>query len=167
MNLHFADTPNWNALLDSAYVKSNTLILDASPDMVHTDCGGLLSYLATPYSLNAVDDNGEWCEYQSDMHTLAASRWVRWLYQSGVVTVSPIIQSSAIVKSDDLGRIDPLDAGFWERHCTLLLANCQRVIVPPMYGWKHSYGVWAEVNAALSRNCKVYLLDHASEWGEQ
>lgn len=148
---------DWPALAGSA--EAGVLLhLDVSIEQVASCCRGRLNYLATPYSLQVLDEFGVFSGHLSCLMQMRAARWSRAFAVLGVTAVSPIVQAVDLMMCDHEGAIDPLDDAFWTRWCAPMLAKSEAVIVPPIEGWQESRGVWFECVTALRRAVPVYLL---------
>lgn len=156
--LDFNKAPEWGDLRCSKYVDAGLLKFGVSLADLENNCGALLAYLATPYSLEVVDGCGDHNPALSRRMGDAAAYWAGTLVARGVNVTSPIIQSDAMF--DAVGRdiIDPLDNNFWAGWCSLILLNTQRLIVPPIHGWHNSAGIFAEVMWTLESNRAVYIM---------
>jgi len=157
-------TCDWGHMALGAYAGAGLLYRDAPLAAVVAQARGQMAYLATPYSKIAVGDDGVWDPGRSLEAAVGAARWGMLLAAEGVTAVSPIVQAVEMVHADRAQLLDPLDAVFWERWCRPLLDASDMVIVPPMSGWQHSDGIWAEICAALGRQCRVFLISNR-EWG--
>ena len=98
---------------------------------------GLL-YLAAPYSHP--------CPALREMRFHAINRAAGDLMRRGCLVFSPISHSHPIARDC---RLDG-DFGFWRDWCLTMLAQCDRVIILPLWGWRDSRGVRAEVEFARS-----------------
>lgn len=163
-----AGRPAWGALLAPAVRDRWAPLLHVGADLgavaLHDRAG--LWYLATPYSLEVVDDAGRWCPVAALHIAGQAACWAERLRRVGVTAISPIVQSDRMVRrwGFDAGGdpvADPLDGDAWVRWCRPLLCACDGVIVPPVEGWQRSVGIWGEVVFALSGNRRVFLLEAA------
>ena len=159
-------TLNWNAPALDAYARACLLHRGAGLADVIRHGRGQLSYLATPYSKLARDDDGAFSIAGSLECAARAARWARLLALEGITAVSPIIQAVEMVHADGIDpQLDPLDERFWEGWCRPLLNACGGVIVPPIPGWAESEGIWVEVCAALRAQRPVFLIRPGAEFG--
>ena len=165
-DLDLPRTRNWNAPALDTYARACLLRHDARLGDVISHSRGCLSYLATPYSKLARDDDGAFSSAGSLECAARAARWARLLALEGITAVSPIIQAVEMVHVDVIDpQLDPLDERFWEGWCQPLLNACGGVIVPPIPGWKESEGIWVEVCAALRAQRPVFLIRPGAEFG--
>lgn len=159
IGLDLPEAPSWRCAGLERGRAAGLLVRAAAVDDVVRRGRGRLVYLATPYSLIAVDDDGAWCPARSVEAGVRAAIWARALAVEGVCAVSPIVQAVEMIGSrgaDD--RLDPFDDGFWTAWCRPLLLASSVVVVPPIPGWDVSRGVWREAVAALATNRPVMLL---------
>lgn len=150
-------TPNWEWLLSSEYVDRGILTANMGFDEIACEASGLLCYLATPYSREVVDAHGDWQQQYSEIIAEKTALWSGLFAAKGITVVSPILLSASMVHADTLAQLEPLDAAFWETWCAPLLFNSQRVIVPPVNGWRESLGIWREVEWSCKQSRKIYL----------
>lgn len=122
------------------------------------------AYLATPYSLRAVDERGRWCFDRSIQAMEEANSWAWRLTRAGLSVVSPIVLAAEMVHLEYAGDVahpdalDPLDHEAWTGWCRPMLSAAAAVAVPPIAGWDASRGVWGEVVSALRAGKPVYVL---------
>lgn len=155
----WADDPAWPVFSGGGDV-TPLVRMDCGIEEIVSRCGAGLHYLATPYSREVVDYEGDWREERSVELGLRAAQASAALAARGVTAISPIAHASAMVAMPcgaDGARLDPLDAAFWDRWCRPLLQRCDSVIVPKIKGWQRSRGIWAEVMTALERSKPVFV----------
>ena len=117
-DLDLPRTRNWNAPALDTYARACLLRSDARLGDVISHSRGCLSYLATPYSKLARDDDGAFSSAGSLECAARAARWARLLALEGITAVSPIIQAVEMVHVDVIDpQLDPLDERFWEGWC--------------------------------------------------
>lgn len=160
----WAAEPAWRVFSASGALDGEavaTLVrMDCSTHDIASRCAAGLHYLATPYSREVVDYEGDWREERSAELGLRAAQAAAALAAQGVTAISPIAQASGMVAmpfGPGGDRLDPLDAAFWDGWCRPLLQRCDSVIVAPIAGWERSRGVWAEVMTALERSKPVFV----------
>ena len=144
---HAADWPDLSAGLTLADVAGRA--------------GSGISYLATPYSRIAVDHDGTWNSALSEQASDMACWVAAGLARRGVTAISPVVNAHAMLLATFVARDrfpDPLDHAFWMRWCRPLLFASDRVLVPPIAGWRASVGVWHEVGLALRNGIPVWLI---------
>ena len=156
--LDFNKATEWGNLRSGKHADAGLLRFGVSLADLENNCGALLAYLATPYSLESVDERGDWNAASSRRMASEAAYWAGILATRGVNVTSPIIQSAAMVDAVGKNIIDPLDNSFWAGWCGLILLNTQRLIVPPIRGWQKSSGIFAEVMWMLESNRAVYIM---------
>ncbi|WP_420023847.1 DUF1937 family protein [Cereibacter azotoformans] len=158
--------PDWAALRAHPARDAGLLHFGAGPTLVARRAKlGRPVYLATPYSLRAVDPEGRW---SADMSVAAmgdAGREIVRLQQVGVTAISPVALSGVAVHATLYPRpmLDPLDAGLWAEWCRPILDSCSAVVVPDIRGWSRSLGIWHEVRAALARQTSVFVYAEGPE----
>lgn len=159
MGIHtrFPQVPDWD-WLRREYPGDVLLHVEMPVDRVAALAGERQAYLATPYSLEVMNDDMQWDVGLSADIEFQTSQWVSEFAAQGVLTVSPILLACAACFADFNRRLDPLDDAFWSRCCQPLLVASGHVIVPPMQGWQRSRGVWREVCWALQSNVPVWLV---------
>lgn len=158
----FPDAPDWE-WLRGRFDRAALLHVDISFGEVVARCRGQLAYLATPYSKEViVADN--WCPLASAELAERAACWMKRFAVKGVSAPSPIVLACAALQVDTLLELDPMDAGFWTSFNNSLLGKSDCVIVPAMWGWEESRGIWREVCSALDANKPVYLVRLGSEF---
>lgn len=118
---------------------------------------GRLVYLATPYSKRVMGWDGKWDRCRSERCVAQASSFVAAFAEAGVTAISPIVLAADAVHYTHGTGLDPLDGAFWERWCRPILQVCDAVVVPPIFGWRDSVGIWIEVNQALACAKPVFL----------
>ena len=97
MSFNLPRTRNWNAPALDTYARACLLRPDAGLGDVINHSRGCLSYLATPYSKLARDDDGAFSSAGSLECAARAARWARLLALEGITAVSPIIQAVEMV----------------------------------------------------------------------
>lgn len=119
--------------------------------MTLADLRGLdLIYLATPYT-----------HYKMGLEAAAYDAGViaAKLLQKGFRVVSPIAHSHAIAR---VGRLDAVDAEFWEWADRGLVEKSDACIVATMDGWEESAGVNHEIATFMAAGKPVCYLDPES-----
>lgn len=130
---------------------------------ISRNCRGRLVYLATPYSLRAVNYHGDWSAMQGDEAEADAALWVGNLAVAGVTAISPIVLSHrACLHVSD--RVDPLDGAFWHGWCRPLMHRCDALVIPEIAGWDASAGIWAEFGWFVGANRPVFVMGDGREW---
>ena len=157
----FPEDPDWDWLRQT-FPAGTGLRFGVGLCDVIGQCTGRLAYLATPYSKLVVDDDGRWQADLSRIHEARASRWARALALDGITAISPILMACGICHADLEGYFDPLDNGFWAAWCQPLLRRSDTVIIPQMYGWQDSRGVWREACHALCHNQPVFVIEEGA-----
>lgn len=121
---------------------------------------GRVVYLATPYSREVIDQNGNW---NRDLHQSVvnvAGFWSWRLSYEGATAISPIVCADHIQKN---GRCSgkgprPLDDAWWSMWCLPLMRAAGCFAIPPIPGWDRSRGVWREACWALEHGVPVCLI---------
>ncbi|RAZ84429.1 DUF1937 family protein [Cereibacter johrii] len=152
--------PDWAALRAHPARDAGLLHFGAGPALVARRAKlGRPVYLATPYSLRAVDREGRWSADMSAAAMGDAGREIVRLQQVGVTAISPVALSGVAVHATLYPRpvLDPLDAVLWAEWCRPILDSCSAVVVPDIRGWSRSLGIWHEVRAALARQTSVFV----------
>ncbi len=153
--------PDWSAL--HGY-EGLTLYRDVAVRALALRFASRVVYLATPYSLRVVDDNGSWCPARSTGAAADAARWAWRLTRAGLSVVSPVMLAAQMLQCEyDEDRrhadaIGPLDHQAWESWCLPILSAAGVVAIPPLPGWDESMGVWREAEVALAANKPVCVL---------
>lgn len=107
-----------------------------------------IAYLACPYA----------SESGCLMHTRlrAVTKVAGRLMNKGQVIFSPLTHNAPIAKAVEL----PTNWDFWSRIDLAFLAQCDRLLVLTLTGWKDSIGVQAEIKAAKAQGIPVYYLTY-------
>lgn len=162
LNEHLADLaeapPDWPALF--AMQRDGDLPLTCRFGVEMEDLARWLppgqAYLASPYSLEAVDAEGNFERWRSWRAASQASRVQHALMAHGITAVSPIVQADAMVFAGP--EVDPLDDGLWHRWCRPMMNASRAVIVSDQPGWHRSRGVWAEAIWAIRHSVHLAVL---------
>lgn len=150
---------DWNGIGLEVYRAGGLLRRDVSIDYVAAFGGGLLAYLATPYSGHCRDAQGAFLRAQSINCIHTAAFWQRRLAVRGLTAVSPVVHRGLIVEADQgCATVDPLDGDFWHAWQMPMLRKSDLVVVPPVAGWDRSRGVWRAAIAALRAQVPVLLI---------
>lgn len=157
------ESPNWNALHDSAWTETDMLVFGLTSRDVSKRAKGRLVYLASPYSKLAVDHHGKFCDRRSKQAADDAARWQSIFAFEGLTSISPIMVSVNICDMDVTDAyFDPLDENYWENWCRPLLAQSEVLVIPPIKGWDESIGVWREAVYFIKRCRPVFLMQGVS-----
>lgn len=147
-------TPDWPTLISGPARTSGLLTLGATPQDIAARATGYV-YLATPYSLEVVGEDGKWSRHRSYLLADLAVMSARRLAGHGVTAVSPIVLTDRMCSMTK--ALDPLDDDYWTRWCAPILRGASAVVVPEIEGWQRSRGIWHEVTWALERAVPVWV----------
>lgn len=160
----YPDRPNYD-WLSREHGRGALLHVDAGFDATIAACRGRLAYLATPYTRNVIDRDGLFSPVLSMEMQTRAARWAWRFAIGGVTAMSPIVQACSMLAVDFEQHLDPLGDAFWSGWCQPMLMASGSVIVPAIYGWEKSTGIWREVCWAIDHNVPVWLVRLGSEFG--
>lgn len=107
----------------------------------------VLIYLACPYS--HPDPAVRQARFEAVNRAAAA------LMRQGNYVLSPISHSHPIALTGDL----PLGWDYWEQYDRLLLAQCGRMVVLMLDGWRESVGIRGEVSLARELGLEVTYME--------
>lgn len=162
VDFRFPNQPDW-AWLKRTYPDDVLLHVDYDIANVARACGSRMTYMATPYSLNVLGEDGRYSPQRSRYIEIKTARWARQFAIAGMTVCSPTLLSCAIIDVDCEKRIDPLDQAFWARWRQPMMNACGAIVIPPRSWWDRSLGVWKDACWALQHNMPVYLIRGGSE----
>ncbi|TMV86252.1 DUF1937 family protein [Thioclava sp. BHET1] len=152
-----SDRPNWAGLRDQ-FRGTGLLIEGHSAQELGRMIRGSVVCLVAPYEERAVDAEGAWSAFASEVVAVEAAIWAKRLAVGGCTALAPAVLRAAMLSVGAAGSLDPMDKGVWWDHRQAVQSACSAVVVPPIRGWADSVNVWRDVCHALRRNTRVWLI---------